>query len=88
MNEQLGGGAGSASVTQRQRSVPVSGDVLVSRPTARACLYDIGVVPATGDRLALNYAQAIEMARETARRLGVEAWYTCDHTHFTRIQMQ
>jgi hypothetical protein len=51
-------------------------------------LYDIGVVPATGDRLTLNYAQAIEMAVETARRLGVEAWYTCDHTHFTRIEMQ
>jgi hypothetical protein len=68
-----------------QRPAPRSGDVLVSRPTARDDLYAIGVVPTAGDVFAVRHAAAIERACELARELGVDGWYTCDHTHFARI---
>jgi hypothetical protein len=67
------------------RPAPMPGDVLLSRPAARADLYAISVVPAQGDLLAVRHAEAIERACELARGLAVDVWYTCDHTHFARI---
>ena len=75
----------TAPLTMSRRPVPMSGDVLVSRPTARAGLYAISVVPTPGDVLAIRYAKAIEKAREFARGLAVDGWYTADHIHFVRI---
>ena len=62
-----------------------SGDVLVSRPTARADVYDISVVPALARMTDLRYEDGKEAGRQLARRLGVDGWFTCDHTHFMRI---
>ena len=71
--------------TASRRSVPQSGDVLASRPTARADLYVIGVVPTEAKIAAMRYHDAMETVRELARALAVDGWYTCDHTHFARI---
>ena len=64
---------------------PQSGDVLASRPTARADIYQISVVPTKADLVAMRYDDAMERVRELARVLAVDGWYTCDHTHFARI---
>jgi hypothetical protein len=62
-----------------------SGDVLVSRPTARADVYDISVI-AGGARISCaRYEDGMETGRELARELLVDGWFTCDHTHFVRI---
>jgi hypothetical protein len=74
-----------AVVTVGWRPVPMAGDVLVSRPTARARRYAISVIPSPGDVLVIRQAPAFEQARELARALAVDVWYTCDHTHFVRI---
>jgi hypothetical protein len=66
-------------------TVPQSGDVLVSRPTARADIYDISVIPLPAHIVAVRYDDALEIGRELARGLVVDGWYTCDHTHSAGI---
>ena len=68
-----------------RRQYPQSGDVLASRPTARADVYEIGVVPTKADLVAARYDEAMERVRELAKVRAVDGWYTCDHTHFARI---
>jgi len=74
----------AARVPSRRQS-PQSGDVLASRPTARADIYEISVVPTKADLVATRYDDAMERVRELARVRAVDGWYTCDHTHFARI---
>jgi hypothetical protein len=74
-----------ASWMPSRRPFPQSGDVLASRPTARADLYVIGVVPTEAKIVAMRYDDATERVRELARALAVDGWYTCDHTHFAQI---
>ena len=64
---------------------PQPGDVLASRPTARADVYEISVVPTRADLVAMRYDDVMERVRELARVLSVDGWYTPDHTHFARI---
>jgi hypothetical protein len=66
-------------------SGPIPGDVLASRPTARADLYWISVVPHAANTTARRYAEAIDDVREFARQRRVDGWFTCDHTHYARI---
>ena len=68
-----------------RRPAPRSGDVLVSRPTARADVYAISVIPSEARIVAARYQDAMEKVDELARGLAVDGWYTCDHTHFARI---
>jgi len=74
-----------ASGMPRRRPLPQSGDVLASRPTARADIYEISVVPTKADLVDMRYDDAMNRVRELARVLAVDGWYTCDHTHFARI---
>jgi hypothetical protein len=74
-----------ASGMPSRRRFPQPGDVLASRPTARADIYEISVVPTNADLVAVRYDDAMEQVRELARSLSVDGWYTCDHTHFARI---
>jgi len=62
-----------------------AGDVLVSRPTARAHLYEISVVPSLAHLSDVRYEDGLETGRQLARRLAVDGWFTSDHTHFLRI---
>jgi hypothetical protein len=62
-----------------------SGDVLVSRPTARADVYDISVVPAAARVSSVCYEGGMETGRQLARKLAVDGWFTCDHTHVVPI---
>ena len=64
---------------------PQSGDVLASRPTARADIYEISVVPTKADLVPMRYDDAMKRVRELASALAVDGWYTCDHTHFARV---
>jgi hypothetical protein len=68
-----------------RRPFPQSGDVLASRPRARADIYEISVVPTKATPVPMRYDDAMERVRELARMLAVDGWYTCDHTHFARI---
>ena len=68
-----------------RRPAPTSGDVLVSRPTARADVYAISVIPSEARIVAARYQDAMEKVDELARGLAVDGWYTCDHVHFARI---
>ena len=74
------------------RSVPVpaisAGDVLVSRSSARADLYEISVVPALASMKCTRYGEGMDAGRQLACRLGVGAWFTCDHTHFLHLDGQ
>ena len=70
--------------TARQ-SRPETGDLLVSKRTARSDVYMITVVPGEVHAKATRYEEAIEAARELARHMLVDAWYTEDHTHVRRI---
>ena len=76
-----------ASSARRFRSAPNDGDVLASRRTARADFYTISIVPDTGHIRAGRYSEAIGKVQELAERLGVDGWFTCDHTHFARVAM-
>jgi len=67
------------------RAVPTAGDVLASRPTARADMYDISIVPAAAHVTARRYPEAMEKVRELARASGVDGWFTSDHTHYARV---
>jgi hypothetical protein len=62
-----------------------SGDVLVSRPTARADVYETSIVPAVARITDTSYEDGMNRGRELARELAVDAWFTCDHTHFGRF---
>lgn len=62
-----------------------AGDVLVSRPTARADVYEISVVPSLACLTDVRYEDGRETGRQLARRLAVDGWFTSDHTHFLRI---
>src|SRR5215212_1182414 len=64
---------------------PKSGDVLVSRPTARADLYETSVVPAVARLTDNSYDGGQNRARQLARELAVDAWFTCDHIHVVRL---
>jgi hypothetical protein len=66
-------------------SRPTVGDVVASRPTARADLFAIAIVPNRGELLPARYDKALKIVRTSARERGVDGWYTCDHTHFARI---
>jgi hypothetical protein len=78
-------GSRKASGMPSRRPFPQSGDVLASRPSARADIYEISVVPTKADLVAMRYDDAIDRVRELAEVLAVDGWYTCDHTHFARI---
>ena len=56
--------------------------MLVSRPTARADVYQLQIIPAVGHASYRCYEDGMEAGRQLARRLGVDGWFTCDHTHF------
>ena len=66
-------------------SRPIPGDVLASRPTARADVYLISVVPRTAHLTARRYREAIDAVTELARQRQVDGWFTCNHTHYARI---
>ena len=74
-----------SDVLTLRRPVPQQGDVLASRPTARADSFEISVVPAPTHAVATRYDEAITSIRDFARQHGVDAWYTCNHTHFLRV---
>ena len=74
-----------ASGTPSRGRFPQPGDVLASRPTARADIYEISVVPTRADLVAMRYDDAMERVRQLATVLSVDGWYTPDHTHFARI---
>jgi hypothetical protein len=76
-----------ACSARRFRSAPNDGDVLASRRTARADFYTISIVPDPGHIRAGRYSEAIGKVQELAERLGVDGWFTCDHTHFARVAM-
>jgi hypothetical protein len=67
------------------RPAPQRGDVLASRPSARADSFAISVIPAPTHAVARRYDEAISSICEFARQHGVDAWYTCNHTHFLRV---
>jgi putative AlgH/UPF0301 family transcriptional regulator len=64
---------------------PRSGDVLVSQPTARADVYETSVIPAVAHLTDVSYEDGKHSARQLARELAVDAWFTCDHTHAVRL---
>jgi hypothetical protein len=77
----------TAPSTRRLRSVPRDGDVLASKRTARADVYTISVVPGAGHTSVRRYSEAIDTVQELAQRLGVDGWFTCNHTHYARVAM-
>jgi hypothetical protein len=66
-------------------AAPQQGDVLASRRTARDDSFAISVVPAVTHAVARRYDEAIKTVTKLARQHAVDAWYTCDHTHFLRV---
>ena len=68
-----------------RHSTPKSGDVVVSERSARADMYEISVLPAGSAEVARRYVEAIERGGQLARRLGVDAWYTCDQIHYAPV---
>jgi hypothetical protein len=68
-----------------RQPAPTSGDVLASRPTARADVYAISVIPSKAHIVVSRYQDAIGRVEELARGLAVDGWYTCDHTHFAPV---
>ena len=75
----------SKSAARGAKGPPVSGDLLIARRAARADVYAISVVPTAALLTSVRYPEAIEVVSELARRREVDAWYTCDHTHFVPI---
>ena len=67
------------------RSVPLPGDVVASRATARSDEYSISILPDAAFVMATRYAEAIATVRQRAGVLRVDGWYTADHTHFVRV---
>jgi hypothetical protein len=64
---------------------PQAGDVLVSRPTARADLYETSCVPAAAHITDASYEDGQDRGCRLARELAVDAWFTCDHIHAVRL---
>jgi hypothetical protein len=79
--------SGEAFSARRFRSVPRDGEVLASKRTARADSYTISIVPEAGHTRAQRHSEAIDKVRQLAAQLGVDGWFTCDHTHFARVAM-
>jgi hypothetical protein len=79
--------SGEACSAGSFRSAPTDGDVLASKRTARADFYTISIVPDTRYIRAGRHSEAIDKVQELAERLGVDGWFTCDHTHFARVAM-
>jgi hypothetical protein len=69
----------------RFRSGPQTGDVLASRPTARADVYAISILPAASHVTATRHSEALDKVRVLARELSVDGWFTCNHTHYARV---
>ena len=78
-------GAATSDSRPPRPPVIVTGDVLVSRSTARADVYDISVAPAAAHMGKTRYQDAIDAGRLLARGLAVDGWFSCDHTHYVRI---
>jgi hypothetical protein len=74
-----------APSTRRLRSVPRDGDVVASKRTARADVYTISVVPGAGHIRVQRHSEAVDKVQELAEQLGVDGWFTCNHTHFARV---
>ena len=68
-----------------RQSTPKPGDVVVSERSARADMYEISLVPGGSEEVVRRYAEALERGGQIARRLGVDAWYTCDQTHHVLV---
>src|SRR5687768_9218864 len=64
---------------------PRLGDVLVSKSSARADRYSIGVIDDAEQVGARRFDEAMRTAKRLACRQKVDGWYTCDHTHFLLI---
>jgi hypothetical protein len=75
--------AASGAVTAAYR--PQRGDVLVSRSSARADHYRIGIVDDAEHSVAQRFDEAVRMAKRLARQQEVDGWYTVDHTHFLLV---
>jgi hypothetical protein len=73
------------NVGHEQRLVPKAGDVLMSRPTARADLYYISFVPANAHMTARRYTEAIDTVRTLARRWRVDGWFTSNQTDYVLV---
>ena len=69
----------------RFQLIPRNGDVIASKRTARPDFYTIGIVPDTGQTVARRYLEAIDRVQQLAEQLGVDGWFTCDHTHSARV---
>ena len=67
------------------RALPKTGDLLVSRRSARTDAYEISVVPQSVHTVSKSYREAIEKASGLAGLLAVDAWFTCDHRHYASI---
>jgi hypothetical protein len=74
-----------SQLPSQSRTMPAPGDVLASRPTARADRYDISIVPAAAHVTARRYSEAMEKVRELARASRVDGWFTVNHTNYTRV---
>jgi hypothetical protein len=75
----------TASPGPARPSRPTVGDIVASRPTARADLFAIAIVPNRGELVPARYDRALHIVRASAREREVDGWYTCDHTHYARI---
>jgi hypothetical protein len=64
---------------------PQAGDILVSERTARADVFEIGIIPTDSDIILTRHSAAIERVQELASARRVDGWYTCDHTHYVRV---
>lgn len=73
------------SRTADRRPGPKLGDVLCSRPVARADVYAIRVLPGEAQIIGIRHEDAMTRVGDLARELAADGWYTCDHTHFVRI---
>jgi PAS domain S-box-containing protein len=67
------------------RAVPKTGDLLVSRRSARADAYEISVVSQSLHTIAKSHREALDKANGLAGLLAVDAWFTCDHRHYASI---
>jgi len=72
-------------LTRALRQVPQAGDVLASKRSARADVLFICIVSGADDERVKRYKEAIDRVLELARELRVDGWYTCNHTHYTRV---
>lgn len=77
--------SGEACSARVFRSVPRDGDVLASKRTARADFYTISIVPEAEHIRAGRHSEAMDKVQELAEQLGVDGWFTCDHTHFVSV---